>query len=358
MTVQIHPKKYQNKPKIHSLSELVFGQSHLFQFTSNSNQPTNIMLSPGNYKFDLWGASGYDIHSNFSHGSHVSGVHSFHSNQSIYLYPGEMGKFKGPATFNGGARGSGITGHSGGGSTDIRLTPGAFNDFSSLLSRIIVAGGGGGHVIGDGYTDLTVIYEGNLSCGGGLVGGTGIIKDQVSNGNQITAAQGGNQTAGGKCGKNVVGTNYPVSGDGSFGLGGNPSTNFGGGGGGGYFGGGGGHVVPGVIGSGGGGSSYVSGCDGCVSYSKDSTSNNMIPLESPIHYSGLSFQEISIHSGSDTFFDPYGVLERGHFGHGAILITLNSPTIDICHCNHNFTVSYYFQILISIIINQNYIISK
>ena len=99
--------------------------------------------------------------------------------------------------------------------------------------------------------------------------------------------------------------------DGGFGFGGSSELYWGGGGGGGYFGGGASYYGDSVISGGGGGSSFVSGCDKCIAYSKESTYSNLIPLDSNIHYSMKYFTDIIIKNGYEEFLDPYGEVERG-----------------------------------------------
>ena len=99
---------------------------------------------------------------------------------TFYIYIGEAGRDNGIATYNGGGKGGYVVpyfeipnsviettydkyfGNSGGGASDIRLINGNWNDKSSLISRIMVAGGGGG----DGIYD----YSNQNSSSGGLIG--------------------------------------------------------------------------------------------------------------------------------------------------------------------------------------------
>ena len=86
-----------------------------------------------------------------------------HAKDDLYFYVGGLGKTSISEShtliqneFN---SGTGTTGQqynpsrywgTGGGATDVRLVGGTWNSFSSLKSRIMVAGSGGGRYIGDG----------------------------------------------------------------------------------------------------------------------------------------------------------------------------------------------------------------
>ena len=296
----------------------------LFLYVSNTY--THISLQPGSYKFELWGASGDDQDGhNYSRGGYVSGTIVFTELIDLYLYIGEHGSWKTQPSFNGGGAGSSKSGYSGGGATDIRLTEGNWNDFQSLLSRIIVAGGGGGTLRNDGYDDEKIIDKNFDSHAGGLIGGSGDVRWDRAYPNIITNSEGGTQERPGQSGKCTANRcTYPTPSGANFGIGGGSQASHGGGGGGGYFGGGAGYVANGIVGSGGGGSSFVSGCDGCIAMSNKSTFSNLIPHNSNIHYSNKVFKNIVIRGGNEYFLSPKGINERGHFGHGAIKITFLS----------------------------------
>ncbi|MDB0519955.1 hypothetical protein C4R87_19225 [Clostridioides difficile] len=193
----------------------------------------SITLKPGRYKFECWGARGGATGTLPSSGSYYYGKGGYSSGEltlrkesTLYAYVGYDGK-KGYDFNCGGYSGSA----SGGGATDIRLFNGAWDNEQGLLSRIIVAGGGGG-------TKDT--YDGGH--GGGLKGGIG-------RGWNGSPAHGGTQFEGG------MGHFDDGSCDGSFGKGAkqsNPSIFSGSGGG--WFGG----AVAGYSSYGsGGGSGYV-----------------------------------------------------------------------------------------------------
>lgn len=180
----------------------------------------------GWYKVELWGASGADSSKKGGAGSYTSGIIYLEENACLYFYIGRSGSgVTGGA--NGGGNGDG-TGLGGGGASDVRLVSGAWNDATSLASRIMVAAGG----------------SGGTTANSGQNGGT----LEAYRTADTTFGQGASQTTGGTGGSGA--------GDGKLGIGGNGVSN-GSGGGGGYYGGGGGSNA-----SGGGGSSFISGYAG------------------------------------------------------------------------------------------------
>ena len=112
----------------------------------------------GNYKIEVWGASGGDNYSNKyltanSHGGrggYSSGTITLQKDDTLYVVVGGRGKYGYgyvAGGFNGGGTGGASSSGSGGGATDVRLKSGV-TDTESLKSRIIVAGGGGGEIEG------------------------------------------------------------------------------------------------------------------------------------------------------------------------------------------------------------------
>ncbi|MDV9712401.1 glycine rich domain-containing protein [Clostridioides difficile] len=187
-----------------------------------------ITLKPGRYKLECWGACGSKVTSlqKWSKGGYSHGELTLKKETILYVYIGERSLKVGNAgTFNGGGGGN----VKGGGATDIRLISGECYNSQSLLSRILVAGGGGAVRVNFAY--------GN---GGGLEGSRGI-------GETGTYSPGGTQYNGG------LGVNTNCSG--TFGCGGGYyDSTIATGGGGGWFGGAG--DIYGKS-NGGGGSSYV-----------------------------------------------------------------------------------------------------
>lgn len=236
-------------------------QNHYQEFTSPCD---------GTYKFELWGADSF-----YSVGGYVSGNISLNEKQKFYLYVGEKGhKVDTDAIggYNGGGNTSisstsGKSGPTGGGATDVRTISGDYDQFDSLKSRIMVAGGAGGSASQLG------------SAGGGLNGIDGYVNQESL---LPYLGKGGTQIAGGAATPRYTGA--ATGGEaGTFGIGGNggrnvANTNAGGGGGGGagYFGGSGASgIINGSLSSG-GGSSFISGHAGCIAIDQISTADNIV----------------------------------------------------------------------------------
>ncbi|EOY7186732.1 glycine rich domain-containing protein [Clostridioides difficile] len=196
------------------------------------NSAQEIILKPGKYKLECWGArggaTGTPLSDGFYYGKggYSSGELTLKKETTLYLYVGLDGR-KG-YSFNGG----GYAASCSGGATDIRLVGGTWDNEQGLLSRIIVAGGGGGTYDKQHGGD-----------GGGLKGTLGTSSTGA-------AAHGGTQFEGGR------GRDKDGSCDGFFGKGAtpeNPSSQSGGGGG--WF--GGAYPASGFGNGSGGGSGYV-----------------------------------------------------------------------------------------------------
>jgi hypothetical protein len=230
-----------------------FGGPSFIPFSQNfdytGNVQTLVVPYTGKYKLEAWGAQGGTGESyTISRGGYASGELNLTAGQTIYVFVGSQGEYMtyGGSTHstavsrNGGWNGGGGNFNSaasfgtGGGATDFALTTSSMTltDYSyrrteaSYLSRILVAGGGGGN--GNWQTG---VYAGGGASGIGSYPGT--------------------QTSGGT-GHSGAGT--VTSGYFGYGGRGNGSSGGGNGGGGGWYGGG-----AGVGGSngGGGGSGYV-----------------------------------------------------------------------------------------------------
>ena len=262
--------------------------SQTFQYES-AEQKT-IILRPGIYQFECWGAQGYSYNDQNigGKGAYVKGTILLRRETKFFLYIGEYGKkeFIYENSFNGG----GIGQFGGGGATDIRYTDGDWSNFDSLKSRIIVAAGGGGP-------------DNSLKGGAG-----GTLEGGKSEGNH---GDGGKQTFGG------IGC-----GNGTFGKGcGKVSSNtLGNGGGGGYYG---GSSDKDCIDYGaGGGSSFISGHHGCDAIESSSTEEKIVHSGQPFHYSGYFFKNTLMLSGDEEMPSPDGSTEWGHERNGAIRITI------------------------------------
>ena len=152
----------------------VTGKFNLTQwnFTYTGAVQTFTVPVTGTYKFEAWGAKGGNSlkdqgqEASGGNGGYTKGQINLTAGQIVYIYVGEAGSggtvnpgdYIIPATFNGGGRGgvdyagSGWgwgSGGWGGGATDFRLVAGDWNNATSLNSRIMVAGGGGGGEMGD-----------------------------------------------------------------------------------------------------------------------------------------------------------------------------------------------------------------
>ena len=288
----------------------VFAQE-ISEFSCTDDYQEFIAPTYGNYKIELWGAAGGrnlvdNAYTNTTYaklggkGAYTSGVITLKKNEKIYVYVGCKGRDAKKATivaggYNGGGRGD--HDHSddeasgaGGGATDVRLVKGDnWDDFTSLKSRIMIAGGGGG-----------ASYE----LRGGNAG--------TLSGEDTLYSKGGTQTTGYKFGIGqdgvYVNSNVDVAG-----------------GGGGYF--GGFAKSSGASNSyktaGAGGSSFVSGCTGCTAISGNSTEDNIYFLNSNIHYSNYKFSDIVMKSGSEempNYLDNSVITGNSSDGHARITL--------------------------------------
>ena len=160
-------------------------EKHSFEWT---NTVQNLLLSPGIWLFELWGAQGGCLNENRCLGGYATGQIMIWEKTEAFIYVGGKGSFssieKPLGGFNGGGDGylgegmdgigTGIGG-SGGGGTDVRFHS------DNLSSRIIVAGGGGGQ---GGWRNQTL----NGGNGGGKEGEDGekALELPLSNGKKGT----------------------------------------------------------------------------------------------------------------------------------------------------------------------------
>ena len=250
----------------------------------------------GNYKMECWGAKGGDAdYCNGGIGGYTTGIITLNKNKNLYVFVGGgVEKKNVTGGFNGGGKGYiGPTqfGYGGGGSTDIRVFANDdrdWNNTTSLVSRIMVAAGGGGA----GFFNSEA-NSGIGGAGGGLEGFDGTANEGSAWPGTPHSGLKGTQTAGGQLGEGYTSgekathalINQFHLNDGGLGYGGwngasvadngsGAQTNFGApGGGAGYYGGGGanrGH------GGGGGGSSFISGMTGCIALEGYRGDNNTI----------------------------------------------------------------------------------
>lgn len=241
------------------------------------------------YKVELWGAQGTG---NGGKGGYSKGNIQLTKQNKLYIYVGSQTKTTEDYTiggYNGGGYGSkygevsGYVNYSyaGGGATDIRTVNSNWDNFLSLKSRIMVAGGGAGEQQNQKYSTNTIPgYGGGLN--GGDAGG-----EIYSSFPQPTGAT---QTEGGI---GVQDDTFDY--DGKFGKALQiSSTNcWGSGGGGGYYGG-----AYGCGAAGSGGSSFISGHSGCDAIDENSTENNIIHTGQSIHYSKYKFTDTVMIDGA------------------------------------------------------------
>ena len=266
-------------------------------FPYTGDVQTYKVKADGVYKIELWGAQGGNVGGK---GAYTSGNIKLNSGDTLYFYVGGMGTTSSPENhdlinnnFNSGTGTAGQINNpsrywgSGGGSTDVRLVNGSWDNFNSLKSRIMVAGSGGGRYIGDEND-----YAGGDA--GGLAGYDGVPAGLFSKSNYGSAGYGGKQTTYGYCVLNnssdpLHSINAWSLGNyckGGFGYGGNSDLGFAyAAGGNGYYGGGAATHVQ----SGGGGSSFISWHDGCDAITENSTSTNIVHTGQSIHYSDYVF---------------------------------------------------------------------
>lgn len=307
-----------------------------FDYTGSVQTAT---LTPGAYKLECWGAQGGNsnqsngTYGNGGKGGYSTGILNVSTNTTIYITVGGQGQngilnTRTAGGFNGGGddygtNNSGVGG-GGGGASDISLMSPVFShssyfinnirDTNSLLSRIIVAGGGGSA----GY-DVR-----NNAANGGAGGGT-TGQDGLSN--RVYHGTGGKQTTFGTGGSSEEPNRYSVQAKFGCGASASNSTDVAPGGGGGWYGGG-LHCD-----SAGGGSGYV--------YTSATASNypSGCLLNSTYYLSNA--QTIA---GNKSFPSPTGSTETGHSGNGHVKITKLSDVIYLTQAkndimNFNYTGS-------------------
>lgn len=264
-------------------------------FPRNTGSVQQFMVPrDGIYKLEAWGAG----ITTCNIGSYTSGFISLNKDKIIYVYVGQSG-ISNIMTANqswngGGAVTSGYSdgnNFSGGGATDFRLVSGNWDDFSSLKSRIMVAGGGGG---------VVSAYD-RLGFAGGL---ESIDSRHLFNGQEFIALK-ATQTSGYK-----------------FGIGASGDRT---GGGGGYYG---GNTTSQILNTSrtdhcasSGGSSFISGYPGCNAIKESSTESNIVHSDSPNHYSGYIFSNSVMLAGNAVMPSPSGGTETGHSGDGYCIIS-------------------------------------
>ena len=296
--------------------------------------PYIINLKKGHYAFEAWGSSGKTAYDCMEpgKGAYVKGEIFLPNETKLYAHIG--------TTFYGSTDIDQLyNGAPGGGATDVRVVGGEWGSFDSMKSRILVAAGGGG-------CEWPAAKGGH---GGKLEGGIGYgcSFGNSKEANESIFAHGGTQKDGGETAMNVEFDGHVKNGaKGTFWKSGFSSSNDKGGiGGGGYYGGG----SFDYAGAGGGGSSFVSGCDGCIAISNQSTNfDNVIPDNKSQHYSYFIFHNIDMRAGNTIMplYDHYTTAD-GNNAEGALRITI----LDLCltlkrtlifkiHCSMLFDVIF------------------
>lgn len=297
-----------------------------FDYTGSVQTTT---LTPGRYKLECWGAQGGNsnqsngTYGNGGKGGYSTGILNVSTNTTIYITVGGQGQngvlnTRTAGGFNGGGDGYGTNnsgvGGGGGGASDISLMSPVFShssyfinnirDTNSLLSRIIVAGGGGSA----GY-DVS-----NNAANGGAGGGT-TGQDGLSN--RVYHGTGGKQTTFGTGGSSEEPNRYSVQAKFGCGASASNSTDVAPGGGGGWYGGG-------LHCDSAGGSGYV--------YTPTTASNypSGCLLNSAYYLSNA--QTIA---GNQSFSSPTGGTETGHSGNGYVRITKLTDVIYLTHANND-----------------------
>ena len=298
---------------------------YLFK-TKNSSY--TVSFSKGSYLISLKGASGgvttYRKLISPGLGGYVQGIIGLKSPKTFYIHVGSKGtdsnlNTPGTGGYNGGSNGGYDNGNDAnsasagsGGATDIRINAGEWDDKNGLISRIMVAGGGG--------SGACWFYAGKGGDGGGLSGKKG--EDSTNNACIFKGGLPGNQTGGFKFGIGEKGK------DGSK----EKNDEATGAGGGGYWGGFSGENGKDACsgGGGGGGSSFISGHKGC----KAVDVNGNVTSRS-VHYSGFRFHHT---------FTEAGVNE----GDGIAMIMKLSSSSSYIICS--YTRKSYFSFIQSMII--------
>ena len=271
---------------------------------TNACTPYILDVSKGVYQFECWGSIAAQWNAATpGKGGYTSGLLIVNKPTTLYVYIGNIGLFNAVKELK---EDNGI-GDLPGGATDIRLnTSDNWWDPKTLISRIMVAAGGGG-------AEWDTSIGGN---GGGIEGGESQYIDEETEDKYV--CKGASQTNGNDC--VTIGSFQAVKGE--FGTAGVQTPNsdgsgLGGHGGGGYYGG----TSYYYAFAGSGGSSFISGHKEC-----NAVKDQIDPIEhsnQPNHYSGFIFSHTKMIGGNQEMPLPTGLKDKGiHTGKGAFRITL------------------------------------
>ena len=279
--------------------------------------PYVLDLNEGVYKFECWGSSATRWGNDGSHstpglGGYTSGILYVHHPTTFYVYVGGQGIFNAMKNIDDQI---GLSTKPGG-ATDVRINASEnWWDTKSLISRIMVAAGGGA-------AEWTSSYGGHA---GGINGGQSHYWP--------VDCDGATQISGSDCDSNSnLGVTYSAV-KGTFGSAGfiEPinGDDYGAIGGGGYYGGTSYHYSF----AGSGGSSFISGYEGCNAVKNQETIEH---TGHPNHYSGLIFSNSEMIPGNSSMPLPTSLTQRDIYsGSGAFRLTLIHYQY---HCTHKQTV--------------------
>ena len=278
--------------------------------------PYVLELSPGSYKFECWGSkgggwwAGTDIKSKPGLGAYTSGTIFLSKSTTFYIYIGTTGLFN---AVNKNIEETESSYGVPGAATDVRLNySNEWFNTQSLLSRIMVAAGGGG-----------AEWAGSIGGNGGEIEGgeSTSSKDPDSYEAHEDKCAGATQTSGSTCPSYQWGSSpeYNAA-PGTFGISGIPDLSncesYGGIGGSGYYGG----TSYDYAYAGSGGSSFVSGHKQCNAVKDSETIQHS---GDSVHYSGYVFNDPLMIRGNTTMPDPNDPTHEGKYsGTGAFRITL------------------------------------
>lgn len=273
--------EYANKNNVSGIRPVIsvdkkeFKKSFVTTYDYTGDVQTFVAPVSGNYKIELWGASGgHPGDAQGGLGAYTKGIINVNDDLNLYVYVGEYPTYYSGncystnpnSSFNGSKQGACA---GGGGATDIRLIKGEnWYDSDSLASRIIVSGAGGG-----------AVYNTGVGGAGGELSGIDGTGTSPANNSSYFAGKAATQT-----------TFW-------FGQGMYGSTTLGGSG---YYGG-----QVGFGGNAGGGSSYISGYKGCIAIKSASDITPICTEEKAsndescsYHYSGLKFTDMEMIAGN------------------------------------------------------------
>ena len=282
---------------------------------SDKCTPYKISLRRGTYFFECWGSaariwSQNNKSSTPGYGAYTSGTLFVPSLTQFYIYIGHSGFFNAVKTNEN--IGTGVFP---GGATDIRLKDSNnWWDTESLISRIMVAAGGGSsewvYSIGGDGGDI----EGGESTSAKFAERNSTFEDKCPGANQTNGSICPNYTA--EYVNNTIFSAVP----GTFGSAVLPTpyngSDYGGFGGGGYYG---GTSYPYAF-AGSGGSSFISGHPQCNSVQENS--KEIVHTDNPYHYSGFIFHNTTMIPGHQEMPLPNGNTNGIYSGTGAFRITL------------------------------------